>query len=545
MDNTLYYGDNLDVMRRHIADETVDLVYLDPPFNSNASYNVLFAEKNGSQAASQIKAFEDTWHWDSKAAETYQEVVEGGGKVSQVMQAFRTFLGENDMLAYLSMMAPRLIELRRVMKSTASIYLHCDPTASHYLKLLMDAVFSPINYRNEITWKRKTGRGETNMKSMHFGVCTDIILFYTKTDNNYFETQYNRDAAGYQEYIDKFFIHVDEKGRRYQIDNLASPSPRPNLMYEYKGYPPPEKGWAISLEKMKEWDKEGRLHFPDNPNGRIRRKRYLDELKGKPVQNLWDDIEMVSSQAAERLGYPTQKPEALLERIIKASCPEKGLVLDPFCGCGTTISAAQNLKRNWIGIDITYLATNLIKYRLKHAFGEHVKYNVIGEPTSLPDANELARQDKYQFQWWSLGLVGARSVENKKGADKGIDGRLYFHDDTKEKTKQIIFSVKGGETVTVKELRDLRGVIERENAEIGVLICLAEPTKPMRVEAASSGFYISPWNNKKYSRLQILTIEELFNGKQIDYPPTGANVTFKKAPKSAAKVDETPDLFRE
>jgi len=258
--------------------------YLDPPFNSNANYNVLFSEKNGSQSTSQIKAFEDTWHWDSMAAETYQEVVEGGGKVSQVMQAFRTFLGENDMLAYLSMMAPRLVELRRAMKSTASIYLHCDPTASHYLKLLMDAVFLPINYRNEITWKRKTGRGETNMKSMRFGVCTDILLFYTKTDNNYFETQYNKDAAGYQEYIDKFFIHVDEKGRRYQIDNLASPSPRHNLMYEYKGYAPPEKGWAISREKMEEWDKEGRLHFPDNPNGRIRRKRYLDELKGKPVQ---------------------------------------------------------------------------------------------------------------------------------------------------------------------------------------------------------------------------------------------------------------------
>jgi hypothetical protein len=271
----------------------------------------------------------------------------------------------------------------------------------------------------------------------------------------------------------------------------------------------------------------------------------LDELKGKPVQNLWDDIEMVSSQAAERLGYPTQKPEALLERIIKASCPEKGLVLDPFCGCGTSISAAQNLKRNWIGIDITYLATNLIKYRLKHAFGEHVKYKVIGEPTSLPDAQELANQDKYQFQWWALGLVGARSVDEKKGSDKGIDGRLYFHDEIKGKTKQIIFSVKGGETVSVKELRDLRGVIEREEAEIGVMICIAEPTKPMKVEAASSGFYISPWNDKKYPRLQILTIEELFNGKQIDYPPTQANVTFKKAPKSTNKITEQNEFILE
>jgi hypothetical protein len=243
------------------------------------------------------------------------------------------------------------------------------------------------------------------------------------------------------------------------------------------------------------------------------------------------------------LGYPTQKPEALLERIIKASSNEGDIVMDPFCGCGTTISAAQKLKRRWIGIDITHLAINLIKHRLHNAFGKRVEktYTVLGEPTSLPDAAQLAKEDPYQFQWWALGLVGARPVEGKKGADKGIDGRLYFHDDPKGKTKQIILSVKAGETVTVSHVRDLRGVVDREKAEMGVLLCMAETTKPMRAEAASVGFYNSPWG-KKYPRLQILTIAELLKGKEIDYPPTGANVTFKKAPKSEADEQKALDL---
>jgi site-specific DNA-methyltransferase (adenine-specific) len=358
MDNTLYYGDNLDILRRYIKDESIDLVYLDPPFKSNQSYNILFKEKNGSQAASQIRAFEDTWTWGQDDETVYADLVTKGGKVADCLQAFRTFMGPCDMLAYLVMMAPRLSELRRVMKPTASIYLHCDPTASHYLKMLMDAVFGPGNFLNEIIWKRKTGRGETSHKSNRFGTSTDIIFFYSKSNSNVFNTQFNFEAKGYKEYVDKFFKYKDADGRLYCIDNLASPSPRPNLMYEYNGYKPPKTGWAISKEKMEEWDKEGRLHFPEDKNGRIRRKRYLDELQGKPVQNLWDDIEMISSQSSERLGYPTQKPEALLARIIKASSNEGDLVLDPFCGCGTTIAAAQKLSRLWIGIDICQRACN-------------------------------------------------------------------------------------------------------------------------------------------------------------------------------------------
>jgi site-specific DNA-methyltransferase (adenine-specific) len=380
MENTLYFGDNLDVLRRHIKDEIVDLVYLDPPFKSNQNYNVLFKEKNGSQAASQIRAFEDTWTWSREDESVYTDLVTKGGKVADSLQAFRTFLGPCDMLAYLVMMAPRLLALRRVMKQTGSIYLHCDPAASHYLKMLMDAVFGPGNFVNEINWRRKYGRtGPIN----RFGTACDVILFYGKTNNYIFHNLYKENKP---EYIEKMFRFVDEKGRRYRIDNLASPNPRPNLTYEYKGYKPPQKGWAICKEKMEEWDKKGRLHFPKNIAGRIQRKRYFDELKGEEIQSLWDDINPIGSQAAERLGYPTQKPEALLERIIRASSNEGDIVLDPFCGCGTTIAAAQKLKRSWIGIDITHLAITLMKKRLLDTFGTEAKFKVLGEPTSLPDA---------------------------------------------------------------------------------------------------------------------------------------------------------------
>jgi len=469
-------------------------------------------------------------HWDQKAAESFQGVVEAGGKVSQVMQAFRTFLGENDMLAYLAMMAPRLMELRRVLKDTGSIYLHCDPTASHYLKMLMDAVFGPANFRNEIIWKRTSGHSD----AIGYGSVHDTILFYTRSAF----ARWNDIFQPYDtEYVEQYYRYTDEKGRRFMSGDLGAAGLQGGgYDYEWKGV---RRTWRVPEETMRRLDAKDRIFY--TKNGIPRMKRFLDESKGLPAQDVWTDIQALRSWHQERLGYPTQKPEALLERILNASSNPGDIVLDPFCGCGTTISAAQKLKRQWIGIDITHLAINLIKHRLQNAFGEKVQYEIIGEPVSLPDAEELAKQDKYQFQWWALGLVGARPVEEKKGADKGIDGRLYFHDDRRGKTKQIIFSVKGGETVTVKELRDLRGVLDREKAEIGVLICLAEPTKPMRVEAASADFYDSPWG-KKYPRLQILTIAELLNGKKIDYPPPETNVTFKKAPKSKPEEQEVRGL---
>jgi len=538
--NLLFYGDNLEVLRRHVADQSVDLVYLDPPFNSNATYNVLFKQHDDMPAAAQIEAFGDTWRWDTAAASAFEETVEGGGDVAQAMRAFRTLLGPSDMLAYLSMMAPRLVELHRALKLTGSLYLHCDPTASHYLKLLLDAIFDPRCFRNEIVWKRKAGRGETNMAAIRFGVTNDILLFYARSPQATLNRQYRPSNP---DYIESKFTHVDEAGRRYRLDNITSPSPRPNLVYEYKGHLPPPNGWAVSRERMEQMDAEGRLYIPDDPKRRIQRRRYLDELKGETVDSLWDDIPPINSQARERLGFPTQKPEALLARIIKASSHEGDVVLDPFCGCGTTIAAAQKLGRRWIGIDITHLAINLIRHRLKDAHGDAVAstYAVVGEPTSVQDAKQLAGEDPYQFQWWALGLVGARPVEQKKGADKGIDGRIFFHDEAGGRTKQIILSVKAG-NIHRNHVHELRGVVEREEADIGALISFQSPTKPMREEAASAGFYHSAGWGTTHPRIQLVTVEELLDGKGIDYPHvTGA--TFKKAPRHVAAGPQTASLF--
>ena len=535
-ENTLYYGDNLDVLRLHVKDETVDLVYLDPPFNSNASYNVLFAERNGSQAAAQIKAFEDTWRWDQAAAQAYQEIVERGGKPSQALQAFRTFLGENDMMAYLAMMAPRLIELHRVLKPTGSIYLHSDPNASHYLKILMDAVFSVRNFTNEISWKRTTTKSDYRQGALNWPRIRDVLLYYRKgvTSRGVFHQPF---APYSQEYINKFYNNVEaETGRRYTADKLTAPGSgtRGHPKYELLGV---TRYWVYGREKMKKLLAEGRI-IQSRPGTVPRYKRYLDEVQGVAIGDSWNDIPCIQSHATERLGYPTQKPEALLERIILASSSEGDLILDPFCGCGTTIAVAQRLKRRWIGIDITHLAIGLIKHRLRDAFGDDVSnsYETVGEPTSLPDAATLATENPYQFQWWALSLVDARSVDQKKGADKGIDGRLYFHDEeSSRKTKQVIFSVKAGH-VTVSHIRDLRGVVERENAEIGVLIAMQEPTQPMRTEAASSGFYTSPGWGRNYPRLQILTVAELLAGQGVDMPPVRqVSKTFKKAPRAKGK----------
>jgi DNA modification methylase len=532
--NTLYYGDNLDILRRYIKDETVDLVYLDPPFNSNATYNVLFAEQDGSKAASQIKAFEDTWRWDQEAAREYEETVEQGGQVSRALQAFRTLLGESNMMAYLAMMAPRLVELRRVLKQTGSIYLHCDPTASHYLKVVMDAVFGVQNYTNEISWKRTTTKSDYRQGALNWPRIRDVLLHYHRDIR--FGGTFNQPFVPYSdEYIAAFYKYSDPDGRAYTLDKLTAPGSgtRGHPQYELMGV---TRYWVYGQEKMQQLLLQGRI-VQTRPGAVPRYKRYLDEVQGVALGDSWHDIPPISSQAKERLGYPTQKPVALLERILQASSNEGDLVLDPFCGCGTTIAAAEKLKRNWIGIDVTHLAITLIKSRLRDMFGEESMPQVIGEPVSVQDAQVLADSDPYQFQWWALGLVGARPVEQKKGADKGIDGRLYFHDEAKGKTKQVILSVKAGHT-NVAHVRDLRGVLDREKAEIGVLITMQEPTKPMRTEAASAGFYTSPGWGTKHPRLQLLTVGELLEGKGIDYPSKHLNVTFKRAGKADKQQHE-------
>jgi len=545
-ENMLYYGDNLDILKRYIKDESIDLIYLDPPFKSQQDYNVLFAERNGSRAAAQIKAFEDTWQWDQVAAMTFEEVVTSGGRVAEAMQAFRTFLGPSDMLAYLSMMAPRLAELCRVLKLTGSIFLHCDPTASHYLKILLDGVFAPQNFRNEIIWKRTSAHSG----SKRYGPVHDVILFYSKSDDyRWIGSRAPQDP----DYITQFFRQVEpETGRRYQGNVLTGAGVRYGESgLPWKGYDPTIHGrhWALPghflrengitsgtiQEKLDALDRAGRVSWPEKEGGQPRLKYYEDETLEISVTDVWTDIRPISGHSVEKLGYPTQKPEALLERIIRAASTEGDTILDPFCGCGTTVSVAQRLNRKWIGIDITHLAITLMRVRLRDAFGDDAKYRTIGEPVSLPDAEALAQQDPYQFQWWALGLVGARPVEQKKGADKGIDGRLYFFVE-RGKAEQIIFSVKAG-NVTASQVRDLHGVVDREKAAIGVLISLNEATQPMRSEAADAEFYTSKeLGNPKYPRIQLLTIEDILNGKKVECPHSvsarAVNPTFKKAPKA-------------
>jgi len=508
-ENLLYFGDNLDILREHIADQSVDLIYLDPPFNSQASYNVLFRERNGTDSAAQIKAFDDFWHWDMTAEATYREVVEAGGKVGELLSALQRFLGRNDMMAYLTMMAIRLKELHRVLKPTGSLYLHCDPTASHYLKLVLDAIFGPENFRNEIVW-HYGGRGAKAI-ARQFPRNHDVILFYSARSAKH---QFNR------QYLTRYVPVAEAKSRGLRQDEEGrwfKTAPRGDYTDE-------------SIERL---EREGRVYR--TRTGRIRIKYFLEERDGFvlehiPVGDVWSDIPDAMHLGAERLGYPTQKPEALLERIVRASSEEGDLVLDPFCGCGTTVVVAERLHRRWIGIDITHLAVALVNNRLRDTFGPDLSpYRVVGEPQDLASARALALENRHQFEYWALGLAGARPAKQRKGADAGIDGVIYFFDDDSGKPKRILLQVKSGR-VSVSQIRDLKGAMEREDAQIGAFITLQPPTQPMLREAAAAGFYEPPGFLDPVPRLQILTIEELLQGKELQYPRV-AEATFKKAPR--------------
>jgi site-specific DNA-methyltransferase (adenine-specific) len=566
--NTLYYGDNLEILQNKIDPETIDLIYLDPPFNSDQVYNIFFKERNGSESQSQSSVFDDTWTWGDEADEAYEEIVTSGGEISDLMVAFRSFLHEDNMMAYLSMMAPRLKELHRVLKPTGSIYLHCDPTASHYLKILMDAIFEPVNFRNEIIWRR-TGFNKSNNR---FGPIYQNILFYSKSKDAFFEPQYGPYTTGY---VNDYFRYEDERGRYRPVLLTGSGVRRGESGKTWHAYNPTRIGrhWAqpqYIYEKYKEitsddlekypflqrFDKindVGLIHWGksgDVPNY----KYYLSDAKGVPYQDIWayqpgtrdcvfasedcidQDVKWLTTTDRERLGYPTQKPEGILDRIIKSSCPVDGIVLDPFCGCGTTIAVAQRLNRKWIGIDITHIAIALIRKRLVDRFGLTIQnqYYVDGIPKSVADAAALAELSKFQFQWWVIGQLGATGIQ-RKGPDAGVDGRLIFLEHPSDrKPKYIIISVKGG-GVEAKDIRDLRGTMEREKAAMGVLVTLESPTKPMIKEASKAGFYqFSGIHSENYPRIQILTIEQFFNGERIrcpPYVPHGGNITHKSAQK--------------
>jgi site-specific DNA-methyltransferase (adenine-specific) len=499
-ENRLYFGDNLDILRHYIKDESVDLIYLDPPFNSNRAYNVIFEDKTGKKAAAQIQAFEDTWKWGDDTQAAYDEMLSGDYPVQlkEMLRAFREFMGPTEMMAYLTMMAIRLFELHRVLKPTGSLYLHCDPTASHYLKILLDQVFGIQQFRNEINWKRTPFAGSSKARARQLPRSHDVIFFYTKGK----DWTWNAPTLPYTEQYLARFKWKDSRGYY-----------RKTLLKTY------------SDETLLRLRNEGRLIEPAKPGAKYSYKQYLDESPGvRQVDDVWSDVNMINPAAKERLGYPTQKPQVLLERIIQASSNEGDIVLDPFCGCGTTIAAAEKLDRRWIGIDITYLAIALIKKRIFEHFPD-CKFQIIGEPKSTDDARALFKQSPFQFESWAVSFLGGQPYKSTGGGDTGIDGLLYFQDYEK-KYHKVIIEVKGGK-YQPRDVRALARVMEREGAPLGILIALEPPTTGMKREATTLGKWQLPGHDKEYPMLQIVTIDDLFKGKLPKLPDTSG--TLKRA----------------
>lgn len=532
--NRLFYGDNLEVLRQHIASESVDLVYLDPPFNSNRNYNVLFGHHvaKGGDDAAQIQAFGDTWVWTPTTGQQFANLMNGEVpvKVADALSAMKMLIGENDAMAYLVNMTPRLVELHRVLKPTGSLYLHCDPTASHYLKIILDSIFGPINFRNEIVWNRTATKGDARVK---FGSVHDLLLFYSKGSDIEFNSQ---QTAHGEHYLSRFTLDDHDGRGAYEGAPLDSPNPRPNLTYEYKSFPPPANGWRVSRELMEELDTDNRLIFPKKAGGRIRRKNYISELKGRPIGDMWTDIPPLNSQAAERLGYPTQKPVALLERILTASSKPGGVVLDPFCGCGTTIDAAIKMERDWIGIDVTYIAIDLIEKRLRHTYGDSIteSYEVRGIPRDKAAALALFSQSPFDFERWAVSMINAQPNQKQVG-DKGIDGVARFALDARGGIGRVLVSVKGGKNLNPSMVRDLGGTVSTQKAEMGVLIINGIPTRGMLDEANHAGTYNHPHYANVFPKVQIITVDELLTGKKPNMPPT--MMPYIQAKRAAPKQD--------
>jgi site-specific DNA-methyltransferase (adenine-specific) len=531
--NQLYYGDNLEILRKYIPDNSIDLIYLDPPFNSKADYNIIFKEINGNKPISQIKAFSDFWHWDANTQNTYEELMNNPKypeKLKRLIGVFDGFLGRNDLFAYLVMLSIRLVELRRVLKDTGLLYLHCDQTASHYIKLVLDAIFNPKNFRNEIIWKKSNS---PKVQSRGFGTQHDSLFLYSKGPQSTYNPVKREPDANYL----KSFSMDDNDGRGpYQSVALVAGGMQRSetrKVFEFKGI---TAAWLYSPENLEKFWNENRII---KTKSGYRLKVYLKNLGGPSVSDIWDDKEVspLQGQSKELLGYPTQKPLALLERIIKASSNEDDLVLDPFCGCGTTLDAAEKLHRRWIGIDITHIAIHVIKKRLTERYPD-VKFEIIGEPEDLESARELALQDRFQFQLWALSLVNATPSERKSG-DRGIDGVIYST--FLNKNYYGIVQIKSG-TVGVKDIRDFRGTLEREKADFGIFVTLDEPTEGMKAEAVVKGSFNTEWG-EKIPIIQIATINDLLNGvtPKLPAPPNNYNVATKGKRKGKEPLQATMD----
>ena len=524
--NELYYGDNLEVLRKYVKDESVDLCYIDPPFNSKRNYNQIY-NNVGKEDAAQAQAFIDTWVWDDLAIKGFEEIVENQrgiftSETTNLIIGLQTVLKKGSLLAYLISMTLRVAEIHRVLKPTGSFYFHCDPTSSHYLKIILDSIFCPSggDYKSEITWKRSSAHSDAKQGRQAYGNISDIIFYYTKGTEYTFNTQF---LSYDEDYVKSFYKHVDQDGRRYQLDNLTGPggAAKGNPCYEVMGI---TRYWRYGQERMERLITEGRV-VQTKPGTVPRYKRYLDEMPGVPIQNIWNDVAPLSSQAKERLGYPTQKPEALLERIIYTSSNEGDVVLDAYCGCGTTVAVAEKLNRKWIGIDITYQSVSLILKRLEDSYGEAAIFNVkmTGIPRDMKSAEALANKNddrtRKEFEKWAiLNFSNNRAVINqKKGADKGIDGTAFFIE-SEGGHGRIIFQVKSGK-VDSRDIRDLHGTMTREKAALGIFITLKKPTKDMLQEAKTCGHYHHKIMGCSYDKIAIVTIQDMIeDGLRLHVP---------------------------
>jgi len=521
--NHLYYGDNLDNLRRFVPDESVDLCYIDPPFNSKRNYNQIYTNV-GKEDAAQAQAFIDTWNWDDLATKGFSEIVENlpGLFTSQTINliiGLEKVLGQGSLLAYLVSMTLRVAEIHRVLKPTGSFYFHCDPTSSHYLKLVLDSIFCPNggDFKNEVIWKRTNSKG---LAFTRFASNHDVIFYYTKNKQFIWNPQYKKHD---EKYLSDFYKYTEpETGRRYRLSDLTNPNKdRPNLTYEFLGV---TRVWRWTKERMQEAYDKG-LVVQSKSGSVPASKRYLDEQEGTPIDDTWIDVLPIQSQSGESLGYPTQKPFGLLERIIQASSNEGDVILDAYCGCGTTVAVAQKLNRRWIGIDITYQSVSLILKRLEDTHGVEVLNNVIisGVPRDIKSAEALAnRKDdrtRKEFEKWAVLTYSKNraAINQKKGADQGVDGKAFFPITDKD-FGTILFQVKSGK-VDSRDIRDMVGTMSREKADLGIFITLKPPTEPMRKEAKSAGLYHYEFFNRDIPRIKIVTVEDILNSAaQLDVP---------------------------
>jgi len=558
--NKLYYGDNLHWLET-MQPNTADLVYLDPPFNSQASYNILYHSPDGEASQAQYQAFEDSWSWDKPADIALAKIMTSGSPAAEIISALHNYMQKSDLMAYLVMMTARLIELRRVLKPTGSLYLHCDPGASHYLKIILDAVFlGSGGFRNEVIWKRTGSHGGAK----RWGPVHDTILFYAASG----DYTWNRVFQEYdQQYLDDYYRFNDERGR-YRLVTLTGAGTRTGDSGKpWRNVDPTDSGrhWAVPIrslqtaypkedltvlstqEKLDLLDKAGLVYWPTR--GSVpQQKRYSNENPGVPLQDIITDIRPISSHSQERLNYQTQKPIALLQRIIEASSDKDGVVLDPFCGCGTAIEAAQILGRHWIGIDITPLAVDVVERRLsRRGLRRKIDYQIEGIPLDMDGAKRLYEADPLHlhYQLWALTLVDGQPRDGgKPGADKGVDGLIYFQDDSRTIGKAIV-SVKGGENVHAKDVRDLIGAMNNQQAKMGVFVTLHK-TKAMDDAAKEAGSIEA--GGKMRRRVQVVLIEDLLEGKKPDLPPVHDIISAAAAARRARSVRETeltPDEIRE